>query len=131
MLRRPIAALAACCAFVLVGCAPQRVWTKPGASEQDFKVDAYNCERDARQSGYFGTGLVGQINFNDFQQRCMEAHGWALGPAFGSYASNTKTKPDALHECGDEAEKEANTRNSFDPTYKKVFDRCMRNSGSL
>ena len=52
------------------------VWTKPGATSQDFNVDSYQCEKDARQSGYFGTGLVGAINFNEFEVRCMRAHGW-------------------------------------------------------
>lgn len=59
----------------LTGCA-QIVWNKPGATQQDFQRDSYQCERDARQSGYFGGGLAGAINFREFQQRCMMAAGW-------------------------------------------------------
>ena len=52
------------------------VWDKPGASQQDYAVDSYNCEKDMRQSGYYGGGLVGAINASDFESRCMVAHGW-------------------------------------------------------
>jgi hypothetical protein len=41
-----------------VSACAQRVWNKPGATQQDFATDSYACERDARQSGYFGGGLV-------------------------------------------------------------------------
>ena len=37
------------------------VWIKPGVSEQEFRVDSYACEKDMRQSGYFGTGISGAI----------------------------------------------------------------------
>ena len=57
------------------GCA-RFVWVKPGASQQDFQRDAYECERDMRQSGYFGTGFAAAINAQDFQERCMMARGW-------------------------------------------------------
>lgn len=59
----------------LVSCA-RRVWYKQGADKADYNRDAYSCERDARQSGYFGTGYVGAANFADFYERCMVAHGW-------------------------------------------------------
>ena len=61
----------------LTGCA-QNVWNKPGASQQDFVTDQYGCERDARQSGGFGTGLVGAIEVQNYFNRCMGAHGWSL-----------------------------------------------------
>ena len=62
--------------LALAGCAPT-VWVKPGASQQDYNVDSYGCEKDARQSGYFGTGLVGALNMRKFYNECMVAHGWA------------------------------------------------------
>jgi hypothetical protein len=68
-------ALAAVVAVGLAGCA-QTVWLKDGATKQDFNSDAYACERDARMSNYFGGGLIAQINFQEFQERCMVAHGW-------------------------------------------------------
>ena len=52
------------------------VWDKAGSSQQDFQRDSYACERDARQSGYFGGGLIGAANFEAFQDRCMGAAGW-------------------------------------------------------
>ena len=57
------------------------VWVKPGASQQDYATDSYNCERDMRQSGYFGTGIIGALNADDFASRCMIAHGWHQAPA--------------------------------------------------
>jgi hypothetical protein len=60
---------------LLVGCAPT-LWVKSGATEQDFNRDSYACERDARQSGYFGSGLVGEMNMRAFYERCMVAQGW-------------------------------------------------------
>jgi hypothetical protein len=63
-------------ALLLAGCA-QFVWVKSGASQQDFQRDAYECERDMRQSGYFGRGLSAAIESMSFQQRCMVARGWS------------------------------------------------------
>jgi hypothetical protein len=65
----PVAALA------LVGCAPT-VWNKPGATEQDLAADRYGCEKDARQSQYFGGGIMGAINMHNFFKECLVAHGW-------------------------------------------------------
>jgi clan AA aspartic protease (TIGR02281 family) len=62
-------------ALVLVSCG-QTVWVKPGASQQEFTTDRYDCEKDARQSGYFGTGLLGAINMQNFFDNCMNAHGY-------------------------------------------------------
>jgi len=59
----------------LSACAPA-IWDKPGATEADFKADHYNCEKDARQSGYFGGGVIGAINMHNFFEQCMVAHGW-------------------------------------------------------
>jgi hypothetical protein len=62
--------------LLLVGACATTQWAKYGASQQDLATDSYNCEKDARQSGYFGGGLAGALEFNDFQKRCMVAHGW-------------------------------------------------------
>jgi hypothetical protein len=53
------------------------VWERPGATQQDFARDSYECERDMRQSGHFGTGIVGELNAQAFQERCMVARGWS------------------------------------------------------
>jgi len=77
--------IATCAA--LVGCAPQIVWVKPGASTQDFKADEYSCERDAQlnghyngQSGYYGGEWIGPANMQPFFNRCLVARGWNLSP---------------------------------------------------
>lgn len=59
----------------LAGCA-QVVWDKPGATQQDFAKDSYECERDMRQGGYYGGGIIGAINAQEFEGRCMNARGW-------------------------------------------------------
>jgi hypothetical protein len=67
--------LALALAATLSGCGPT-VWDKAGATQQDFNVDSYACERDARQSGYFGTGLVGASNMKQFYNECMVSKGY-------------------------------------------------------
>jgi membrane-associated protease RseP (regulator of RpoE activity) len=68
--------VAGCAAgLALSGCA-NTVWVKNGASQQDFATDSYSCERDMRQSGYYGGGFLGILNAHDFEARCMVAHGW-------------------------------------------------------
>jgi hypothetical protein len=57
------------------GCT-RAVWTKPGFNEADWNRDTYECERDMRQSGYFGGGWVGAMNARKFQERCLEARGY-------------------------------------------------------
>ena len=69
--------LAAMALALLFGCA-ESYWDKYGATEQDFNRDSYECERDARQSGYYGTGLAGSLNMQNFYGRCMVARGWTL-----------------------------------------------------
>ena len=60
----------------LGGCA-RFYWTKPGFNQADWNRDTYECERDMRQSGYFGTGFVGGINAQQFQERCLVAKGYS------------------------------------------------------
>ena len=60
---------------ILSGCAPT-IWDKPGATQADFARDSYDCEKDMRQSGYYGGGLVGALNAEEFSDRCMVAHGY-------------------------------------------------------
>jgi hypothetical protein len=73
----------------LCACAPQAKWHKEGATEQDFATDSYECERDARQSGYYGTGLVGVVNMRGFYRRCMGARGYYLAAEDDAPAPNT------------------------------------------
>ena len=69
------AIIIATAALLLAGCAPT-VWDKPGATQSDFNMDSYQCEKDARQSGYYGNGLAGALEMKGFYDRCMVAHGY-------------------------------------------------------
>jgi len=63
-------------AGILAACGPRPVWVKSGASQQDHTTDSYQCEKDTRQSQYFGGGLVGTLEMADFAKKCMAAKGW-------------------------------------------------------
>jgi hypothetical protein len=114
------------------GCAPGK-WSKDGAAQQDFATDSYDCEKDARQSGYYGGGLVGAANMQGFFNRCMEAHGWRLVNAASTSASITTSSPsftrdqweDAKRTCHDQATAQSNGTGNF----PEAFDRCMRSHG--
>jgi hypothetical protein len=69
--------LVAILGLALCGCTPM-VWDKEGATQADYNRDSYQCEKDARQSGYFGTGLAGGLNMRKFFQQCMVADGYTL-----------------------------------------------------
>jgi hypothetical protein len=76
-------AVIACLALALAGCAKPMIWDKSGATQQEFNKDSYECERDTRQSGYFGQcGLIIEAQhrcaYQVFYQHCMVAHGYTL-----------------------------------------------------
>ena len=73
-------------------CGPRMAWMKAGATEADFRRDSYECERDARQSGYFGSGFVGQMNMESFAGRCMRARGYELMPMSTSSGASRVTE---------------------------------------
>jgi len=60
--------------LAVAGC--QTYWTKPGFNQADWNRDRYECERDMRQSGYYGGGIVGAINAQDFFEECLVARGY-------------------------------------------------------
>lgn len=64
-------------ALAAAGCAT-KLWNKPGSTQSDFNRESYDCEKDARQSGYYGGGLAGALNMQAFQERCMVSKGWYL-----------------------------------------------------
>lgn len=55
-------------------------WDKAGSSPADLQRDAYECERDARQSGPFDNAFF----MLAFQERCMMARGWTKTSADGT-----------------------------------------------
>ncbi len=74
-LGRTIPLLLAFSVLASASCA-RTVWTKAGLTEEEFRVDDYACERDMRQSGYFGAGWVGALHAQGFYERCMQAKGY-------------------------------------------------------
>lgn len=81
-MNRPIVPALLIAACILAGCGPRLVWYKPGgATQADFNRDTYECERDVRQGGYYGTGIAGALNAQGFGERCMFAKGWERGPS--------------------------------------------------
>lgn len=47
-------------------------WQRQGATRADFDRDAYECERDVRQSVRAG----GRLARAGYFERCLHAHGW-------------------------------------------------------
>lgn len=45
---------------------------------QGWQRDTYECERDLRQSGYFGNAFEAPSNMQQFYARCLEARGYRL-----------------------------------------------------
>ncbi len=55
----------------IAGCGPRYIWVK-NVSQDELNRDRYECERDMRAGVLsFGTGIVGQLNANDFMGRCF------------------------------------------------------------
>ena len=67
--------LVAVVALVHAGCG-RVVYRHPNYTPQKWAQDSYECERDARQSGYFGGGIAGAMAMRDFYDRCLAARGW-------------------------------------------------------
>jgi hypothetical protein len=81
LVRDPVIKATAAAVLLVSGCAPQMVWDKPGATQADYNRDSYACEKDMRQSGYYGSGLVGALNAQSFFNECMTAAGYTRRPA--------------------------------------------------
>jgi hypothetical protein len=85
--RLKLAAVLAMAAVSLSGCV--HTWDKPGATAHDFNVDEYACERDVRQSNYFGGGIAGAINMQTFFDKCMTSKDWVVHPGQGGQFRGT------------------------------------------
>lgn len=116
-------------ALLLAGCA-QQAWVKDGATEQDLVRDRYACERDVRQSGYYGDGLVGAVNMQGFFNRCMEAQGYSLQSVSSPQPAATTHSveefrtgwPAAVRDCKETASTAANG-------FANAYQECMRSHG--
>lgn len=80
-------------ALSLLGCAPT-LWSKPGATQQDWATDSYVCERDARQSGHFGGGIVGAVNLKSFYERCLVSKGYQQQAREGGTSQSPRQNKD-------------------------------------
>lgn len=60
------------------GCATPMIFDKASGTQAEYNKDSYECERDARQSGYFGGGIFGSMNMKEFFKSCMVARGYTL-----------------------------------------------------
>src|SRR5229473_239346 len=58
--------LASIVIFALLGGCSSKTWVKPGATQQDFAVADYQCERDARM-----------VEAPKLYNKCMAALGWS------------------------------------------------------
>ena len=104
--------------LILAGCA-NKAWMKTGTTEEDFITDRGDCVSRA-----FVAPTVYQQNM--IFTGCMQSKGWRWVEV-EQQRTQAATKS-ALHFCGDEAEKLSRTRDSFDPSYKSYFERCMNNN---
>ena len=70
--------------MLLGGCtATPKVWTKQGATEEEFKRDNYECARQSKVSWSGGetdqTGLASaKLQANKLYKMCMESKGYIL-----------------------------------------------------
>ena len=89
-------------AITVAGCT-RTYWTKPGFNQADWNRDSYECERDMRQSGYYGAGLVGVINAENFQERCLVAKGYhkVTGSTASAPVSLDPYNPGSNSICGE------------------------------
>lgn len=70
--------------FIMSCLPPQRVWTKPNFTQQEFAKDNYECTQQAQQSKYRASNIgyyqaKGSVETNlQLYNLCMEARGWSL-----------------------------------------------------
>ena len=112
-----------------VGCAPPApatIWKKDGVTGNAYQADSYNCEKDARQSGYFGSGLIGAVAMKNFYERCMYAQGWRLEtlPVSKSFTGDEWNQVTGY--CRSLAEK---AKEAGQETFPNAFNSCMAARG--
>jgi hypothetical protein len=72
---RTVAIIAA--SLALAACAEPINWTKDGASSEDYRRDAYECERDTRMASHsFNQGILFMRDAERFARKCMGAKGY-------------------------------------------------------
>jgi hypothetical protein len=68
--------------FLMVGCAPQLFWAKPGAQPGEFEEDARQCrEALIANPEHQGSSDILSLKFGiseDAMEQCLMAKGWVL-----------------------------------------------------
>ena len=64
--------------LTLAGCAGNKVWVKPGGTQQSFQQDKWECQSQAGQTsagmGEFGNAWL----VKDLTMECLRMRGWEL-----------------------------------------------------
>jgi hypothetical protein len=111
---RTLAAAVLLLAVVAVGCA-RIVWTKRALTKPTGAAIRTSASVTCGRAAYFGTGLVGAINAQEFQERCLVARGYykvrvepspapASSPASSTYQASgggVGGQPDTSGKCSD------------------------------
>ncbi|MGO9018734.1 MAG: TIGR02281 family clan AA aspartic protease [Syntrophobacteraceae bacterium] len=112
--------------IALCGCAtaPKMTWYKPGATQQDYAKDAYECNQQSQTSwSGGGTGLIGlavmagaqadaQNRANNTFKMCMEARGWTGQVVEATSQAEIETAKQQGRDCIQKIE--------FNPAYQNV-----------
>lgn len=97
----------------LVDCGARAHWTKTGMTAQEWQRDTYECERDLRQSGYFGNVFEAPGRMQQFYGRCLQAKGYRL-------VTNSRSQ------AGQQASEDPRWFGCFQSTNSdSEFDACM------
>lgn len=72
--RRWVIALAL---LALTGCS-KPVWYKPGATQADFLAAKKACEAVVNDELRFKASVVGQVEGQEYLNKCMNEYGWTL-----------------------------------------------------
>ena len=121
------------CALGLFGCAQEKIWLKPGATQNDFGQDRYACLQQSQQGAsvasvgrYGGYATSGIITNDTLFSACMNSHGWSLtAKASETGSTEFKSEVDAIKAEG----QEVCTRDDLKALFKKMP--CVPKDASL
>lgn len=112
--------------LLLVGCATtERVWERPGASQQDFFMDRGQCQAQSFGAPGLNTFQVALI-FNS----CMQGKGWYTVERPIQQASQAVPRGSADYDiCLDDAQRSTGTTDRSSDVFKTAFWGCMEAKG--
>lgn len=71
--------MAALATLAVSGCQKPWVWTKAGATQQDYDTDLFNCEKQRHESGFSGLASNRPPEAprrSRYLDNCMATRGW-------------------------------------------------------